>query len=317
MRILKDRCGNFGVMTALAAPLLFAVGGVSIDMANMLMTKNQLQDATDAAALAAASALVSDQRPSIDAAKEIARKFLRSQIAGASSAGIPADDEDGAQATGETPNWDDVNASDIIIAESPNGLKGKIFNVTVVNKHVIEFNAMTRLLGRDSITLETRSTAESATESKNALSMYLVLDRSGSMAWKTNTINTALTSCPNYTASNWSKYPKLAPTSPCYITKVDALKAAANDLFAQLLVADPESIYVRTGAVSYNSAQDPASDIAGERQPRPPMSTHSARSAAPRRPTPSRPPTRRFPQARKTAPMRARTVKCRRNTSCS
>lgn len=261
MRILKDRCGNFGVMTALAAPLLFAVGGVSIDMANMLMTKNQLQDATDAAALAAASALVSDQRPSIDAAKEIARKFLRSQIAGASSAGIPADDEDGAQATGETPNWDDVNASDIIIAESPNGLKGKIFNVTVVNKHVIEFNAMTRLLGRDSITLETRSTAESATESKNALSMYLVLDRSGSMAWKTNTINTALTSCPNYTASNWSKYPKLAPTSPCYITKVDALKAAANDLFAQLLVADPESIYVRTGAVSYNSAQDPASDI--------------------------------------------------------
>jgi Flp pilus assembly protein TadG/uncharacterized protein YegL len=266
MMMLKDRGGNFGMMTALVAPLLFAVGGVSIDMANMLLTKNQLQDATDAAALAAASALVSKEQPDIEAAKEIARKFLRSQIAGTGSASTPADGGDGAQADGaalapKTPNWDDVNTSDVIIAETPNGVKGKIFKVTVVNKHVIEFNAMTRLLGQDSIALETRSTAESATESKNALSMYLVLDRSGSMAWKTNTINTAKMSCPNYTESNWGKYPKLSATSPCYVTKIDALKTAASDLFAQLLVADPDSMYVRTGAVSYNAEQDPASEI--------------------------------------------------------
>lgn len=251
MKMWKDRGGNFGIMTALLAPLLFAVGGVSIDMANMLMSKNQLQDATDAAALAAASALVSEEHPSIEAAQELARKFLRTQISGAPSTAeneSSADSEDDGVSVG--------------ISETPNGATGKTFKVTVTAKQVLSFNAMTRLLGKESITLETSSTAESATESKNALSMYLVLDRSGSMAWKTDTVNTAKKSCPNYTESNWSKYPNLKATSPCYITKIDALKAAASDLFAQLTVADPDSIYVRTGAVSYNASQDTAGDIA-------------------------------------------------------
>jgi Flp pilus assembly protein TadG/uncharacterized protein YegL len=271
--MLKDRGGNFAMMTALLAPLLLAAGGVSIDMANILMTKNQLQDATDAAALAAASALVSDARPDIEAAKVIARKFLKTQATSASATGLPGDEQDGT-GTGQTlddegpdseaaaPEWDDINTTEINITETPNGAKGKSFEVTVVNKHLLQFNAMTRLLGKESIELETRSTAESATESKNALSMYLVLDRSGSMAWKTNTVNTAKASCPNYTEANWSRYPYLRATSPCYVTKIDALKMAVGDLLAQLLVADPESIYVRTGAVSYNSAQDAASNLA-------------------------------------------------------
>lgn len=79
------------MMTALIAPLLLAVGGVSVDVANMLMTKNQLQDATDAAALAAASALVSDARPDIEEAKAIARKFLKTQMAATSSADVPGE----------------------------------------------------------------------------------------------------------------------------------------------------------------------------------------------------------------------------------
>lgn len=270
--MLKDRGGNFGMMTALVAPLLLAAGGVSIDMANMLMTKNQLQDATDAAALAAASALVSNEQPNIEAAKSIARKFLKAQMASSGAADTPADGEqsgtatagaaDSAEAASEAPNWDDINTSQVNITETPNGIKGKSFEVSIVNKHRIEFNAMTRLLGTDSIELETRATAESSTESKNALSMYLVLDRSGSMAWKTNTIDTTKTKCPNYTEANWSRYPNLSATSPCYVTKVNALKTAASDLFAQLMLADPESIYVRTGAVSYNASQDPAGSLA-------------------------------------------------------
>ena len=264
VEMLKDRGGNFGMMAAVAAPLLLAAGGVSIDMANMLMTKNQLQDATDAAALAAASALVSDEQPSIEAAKEIARKFLRTQIGGTTTPGTPAESDDGAPsgATSPAPTWDDVNTLEVNITETPNGAKGKIFQVTVVNKHVIEFNAMTQLLGTDSIELEASSTAQSATESKNALSMYLVLDRSGSMAWKTNTINAAKTSCPNYTEANWSRYPYLKATSPCYVAKIDALKTAVSDLLAQLLVADPDQVYVRTAAISYNSAQDTAGTLA-------------------------------------------------------
>lgn len=270
--MLKDRGGNFGMMTALVAPLLLAAGGVSIDMANMLMTKNQLQDATDAAALAAASALVSNEQTNIEEAKSIARKFLKAQMASSSSADTPADGDqaptasaqsaDSATAAPETPDWDDVNTSEVNITETPNGVKGKSFKVSIVNKHLIQFNAMTRLLGTDSIELETRATAESATESKNALSMYLVLDRSGSMAWKTNTIDTSKSKCPNYTEANWSRYPNLSASSPCYITKINALKTAASDLFAQLMLADPEQTYVRTGAVSYNASQDPAGSLA-------------------------------------------------------
>ncbi|TCN24248.1 vWA domain-containing protein [Sinorhizobium americanum] len=264
MKMLKDRGGNFGMMTAVAAPLLLAAGGVSIDMANMLMTKNQLQDATDAAALAAASALVSEEQPSIAEAKEIARKFLKTQGGGTTTPDTPAGSGDGTPTDTQSsaPAWDDVNTLEVDITETPNGTKGKIFQVTVVNKRVIEFNAMTRLLGTDSIELEASSTAESATESKNALSMYLVLDRSGSMAWKTNTINTAKKSCPNYTEATWSKYPYLKATSPCYVTKIDALKTAVSDLLAQLLVANPDQIYVRTAAISYNSVQDAAGTLA-------------------------------------------------------
>ncbi|ABR61568.1 VWA domain-containing protein [Sinorhizobium medicae] len=269
MRMLRDRGGNFGMMTALVAPLLLAVGGVSVDVANMLMTKNQLQDATDAAALAAASALVSDARPDIEEAKDLARKFLKTQAAAATASDLPDEGPSiGARGGGNaddevpaTPRWEDVNATEIDITATPNGAKGKSFQVTVANKHLLQFNAMTRLLGPESIEIETRSTAESATESKNALSMYLVLDRSGSMAWKTNTINTGKAKCPNYTEANWSKYPDLKATGPCYVTKIDALKTAVGDLLAQLVTADPESAYVRTGAISYNSAQDAASSL--------------------------------------------------------
>uniref|UniRef100_UPI0030C6807C vWA domain-containing protein n=1 Tax=Sinorhizobium sp. KGO-5 TaxID=1470810 RepID=UPI0030C6807C len=269
MAMLRDRGGNFGMMTALLAPLLLAVGGVSVDVANMLMTQNQLQDATDAAALAAASALVSDAKPDIEEAKAIARKFLKTQTAVASATDMPGEEQQvGTRQASESegpaaaaPQWDDINTTEINIAATANGAKGMSFQVTVANKHRLQLNAMTRLLGQESVEIETQSTAESATESKNALSMYLVLDRSGSMAWKTNTVNTAKAKCQNYTEANWSKYPDLKATSPCYVTKVDALKAAVADLLRQLVTADPESIYVRTGAVSYNSAQDTASGL--------------------------------------------------------
>lgn len=266
MAMLKDRGGNFGIMAALVMPLILAAGGVAIDMAKMVTTKNQMQDEADAAALAAASALVSKEKPDIAKAKEIATNFLKAQTAG-NVVDVPGSGN-GASGSGSLasaksapPEVLEVNSSTVDILETANGATGKAFKVTVANKKTIQFNAMTRLLGQDSILLETRATAESATETKNALSMYLVLDRSGSMAWKTNTKNPAKTSCPNYTESNWGKYPNLAATSPCYITKVDALKTAVKDLLAQLKTADPKDLYVRTAAVSYNSAQDTAGNL--------------------------------------------------------
>ena len=59
----------------------------------------------------------------------------------------------------------------------------------------VTLNALTRLLGaaRTSATIEHlgQPTTLSADRNKNALSMYLVLDRSGSMAEYTDTVNAA------------------------------------------------------------------------------------------------------------------------------
>lgn len=257
MAMLKDRGGNFGMMAAVAAPMLLAAGGVAIDMADMMTAKTRMQDEADAAALAAASALVSKDPPTLDKAKEIALSFLNAQ-----STGNAVDSLGTKTAVADPDATDPVsNQATIDIVESANGATGKSYKVTVLNKQTLQFNAMTRLLGQKSIELETLSTAESATESKNALSMYLVLDRSGSMAWKTNTLNTTKNSCPNYTEANWGKYPYLKATSPCYVTKIDALKTAVSDLFKQLNTADPNASYVRTAAVSYNAAQDKAGTL--------------------------------------------------------
>lgn len=267
MAMLKDRGGNFGMMAALATPLILAAGGVAIDLANMVTMKNQMQDAADAAALAAASALAAKTPETPEKAKEIALNFLKAQSAGSTSEGWGESGGTGdaafksASADLASDDAPPADEATVDIIEGSNGATGKTFKVSIVNKHTIEFNAMTRLLGQKWTQLETRATAESATETKNALSMYLVLDRSGSMAWKTNTKNTAKSSCPNYTESNWGKYPNLAATSPCYVTKIDALKAAVKDLLAQLKTADPKDLYVRTAAVSYNSAQDTAGNL--------------------------------------------------------
>ncbi|KOF18124.1 von Willebrand factor type A [Ensifer adhaerens] len=267
MAMLKDRGGNFGMMAALATPLILAAGGVAIDLANMVTMKNQMQDAADAAALAAASALAAKTPETPEKAKEIALNFLKAQSAGSASEGWGESGGTGdaafksASADLASDDAPPADEATVDIIEGSNGATGKTFKVSIVNKHTIEFNAMTRLLGQKWTQLETRATAESATETKNALSMYLVLDRSGSMAWKTNTKNTAKSSCPNYTESNWGKYPNLAATSPCYVTKIDALKAAVKDLLAQLKTADPKDLYVRTAAVSYNSAQDTAGNL--------------------------------------------------------
>jgi uncharacterized protein YegL len=82
---------------------------------------------------------------------------------------------------------------------------------------------------------------------KNAFSMYLVLDRSGSMDEDTNTSYT--TTC--YT-NIWNKTGAYQCTKK--YTKIEALKLATADLMTQLSTADPDHKYVRTAAVSYNSS---------------------------------------------------------------
>ncbi len=251
--IIPDRAGNFGIMTAIVLPILLASGGVAIDMANMVMTKNKFQDATDAAALAAASALASQGVSHADA-EIIALNFLKAQVTSSESlAGEP----------GGGGEENISNAAKVTITETAQLGSGKSFKVSITFTHAVPLNPMTRLLGKQTADVGTESTAESSTESKNALSMFLVLDRSGSMGENTSTVDSGN---PTYTydCSYYSGKKLIAKTCTAknYLTKITALKLATADLLTQLLAADPTAQLVRMGAVSYNNLMQTQTDLA-------------------------------------------------------
>lgn len=251
-RLLGDRGGNFALMTAIVCPIILAAGGVAIDLTNMVMTRATLQDAADSAALAAASALANDGKSQADA-KLLAMQFLKTQMA---DGGIAMD------ATSKAANDLELQTGTTIsITETAMLGNGKSYKVDISTNHTVNFNAFTRLLGQTSTLLTAKSTAESATESKNALSMFLVLDKSGSMAWITNEENKLVNSCINWTEQNWGSS-KVKATSPCYVSKMAALKLAVASLFTQFTIADPTNTFVRTGAISYDLASYTPSDLA-------------------------------------------------------
>jgi Flp pilus assembly protein TadG/uncharacterized protein YegL len=243
-RFLRDRKGNFAMMAAFTFPVILAAAGVAIDLTSMVLAKAELQDATDAAALAAASALANDKK-SVGEAKAIAIAFMKTQLADT-----------------KAMSWNGTSTipdPTIDIKETPSAGGGKTFNVAISMVGDVEFSPFTRLLGHESATLNTASSTESATESKSALSMYLVLDKSGSMLAPTDELSTTQTSCYRYNTGGTLVSNK--PMTPCYVQKIDALKLAAASLFAQLEEADPNKFYVRTGTVAYNGGMGTAHTI--------------------------------------------------------
>jgi Flp pilus assembly protein TadG len=243
-RLLKDRLGNFAMVTAVTIPVILAAGGVAIDMTKMVLAKAELQDATDAAALAAASALANEKKNATQA-KQIAEELFAMQISGTS----------GVVKEGDTTI---VDAAPIInISQKTTEDNGKIYNIDITATYSVKFSAFTRMLGHDGIKLTAKSFTESATESKNALSMYLVLDKSGSMLANTTEVNYSVSSCKQYNDGG----SPISQTKPCYIKKIEALKLAAASLFTQLNAADPKTMYVRTGTVSYNDKMSNPSDL--------------------------------------------------------
>lgn len=241
-RLARDRRGNFAAMTAILLPVLLGAGGISIDVTKMIMTKTRLQDAADSAALAAASALA-NKGYTVEKAKLLAIQFLAAQMREGSDLGDEVAKAKDAEITSGTS---------IDIREVATVGTGKTFVINMTARYSMDLNPLTRLLVKDKATLTASTSAESATESKNALSMFLVVDRSGSMSFKTNEIASKTEACQNYTESNWGEYPNLKTSKPCYTKKIGALKLAVASLATQLNTADPKKELVRTAAVSYN-----------------------------------------------------------------
>ena len=259
-RLRNDRAGNFGMLAAIVLPLVLAGGGMAIDLTRVVMARASLQDAADSAALAAASALANDGKSQVEA-KLLAMQFLATQM---HSGGVTVDKDVPTTDKDNKTDEDDYDIganTSISIKETAMLGNGKSYSVDIATKYEVKFNAFTRLFGQKSTELNARSSAESATESKNALSMFLVLDKSGSRAWITNEKDKLVNSCINWTEANWGNN-KTKPTSPCYVSKMAALKLAVASLFTQFAIADPTNTFVRTGAIAYDSATYSPSELA-------------------------------------------------------
>lgn len=241
-RFLADTSGNFGIMTAILLPILLGVAGAGIEFANVMQVKADLQNTADSAALAAATeARVKKGDATDEEIKEIAKAFIASQQL--------------KNLTEEERKELEKN-SPISIATTEDA-RGKTYIIETTINRQLQLNPLIGFFGTKTINISATGIAKSTVNKGAPISMYLVLDRSGSMSFKTDTVDTNKTSCQNYTASNWSSYPSLKSTSPCYVNKATSLKTAISFLVATLKTADPThtadggSELVRTGASVY------------------------------------------------------------------
>lgn len=243
-RLLRNKSGNLTVMAALILPVGLGVAGLALDMSKMIATKAALQNASDAAALAAASALA-NKGISTSEAKILAADFISGQMAN------KMDNPD----VEKTTPFNFSSCTHVNVQDQTTVGTAKKFNVTVQTCYDVKYSALSAFLGQSGGRLTVTSSTESTTESKNALSMYLVLDRSGSMAEYTDTVSGSY-SC---------RYGRKTYTCYTYYDKITALRIAATNLMDQLSASDPDTALVRTAAVSYNSGmQTPVSMKWGE-----------------------------------------------------
>lgn len=238
--LLRDRKGNLSIIAALVLPVGLAAAGMAIDMSKMVASKAALQNAADAAALAAASALVNEEITTTQATA-LATDFVKGQMANHIDAP-------------ETPEqaFDFGTCTNVAVQQDATVGTAKKYTVKVSTCYDVQYSALSAFMGRSSGRVSVSSTTQSSTEAKNALSMYLVLDRSGSMAEYTNTIS----------GSYQCRYGRRTTTCYSYYDKITALRMAATNLMVQLASVDPDKLLIRTAAVSYNSAMQTPVNLA-------------------------------------------------------
>ncbi|MFK4767394.1 pilus assembly protein TadG-related protein [Rhizobium sp. ZW T2_16] len=264
-RFADDRGGNFGMMTALMLPLLCGAAGFAIDFTNAMQVKTNLQSIADAASLAGASAM-SQQGYTKAQAEKLTKDYFVAQIIASGLADATTTDEKTAAETKLRA------ATTATATENTSGSAKPTYTVKLDTLYALNLNPITGIFAGKSMSIGINATSTTGTDgndTRTGISMYLALDRSGSMSFVTSTSKGKGTSCVNYTAENWRYKDYLSPSSPCYVRKIEALKTAANALFDSLKKADSSissanstSTLVRVGAVSYTDETQKASSIA-------------------------------------------------------
>lgn len=267
--LLADEAGNFAMMTAILLPVTIGVGGVAVDLTNVMREKAEIQNIADAATLAAASKMSKDDISEAEATKMAKDEMVGQYLANLQSSGMSEDQIAAAKADLQK----NMNTGATITST---GGSSKNFEVRMTLKANVQLSGLTRILGFESVPISVSSISASAREG-NALSMYLVLDQSGSMAWDTTTVDPINpTKQETYTATvqgtcydYWRGYysctynEQRTRTVANYVTKIAALKTAAGVMMTELLkAAAPDQTNVtsqeneakkliRIGAVSY------------------------------------------------------------------
>ena len=245
----RSRAGNLTILGALAMPVGLVSVGMALDLASMIATKSKLQAAADAGAVAAAAALVNDDATE-DEAKELAKSFIRGQL----SNELLAIEDPNAESGQSTYDFD--QCTDVTVTPTTGYGNSITYDVTVNTCLEMQLTALNVLLGHSSETVDVSSSAQSTTATQNAMSMYLVLDRSGSMGWDTDTVTGTQTV---WVKCGYKRYCQEEQTT--YLSKIDALKNAAGELLDVINSADPDGLYARLAAVSYNSAMQTPQDF--------------------------------------------------------
>ena len=245
-RFAKDRAGNFGIMAAAMLPVLLAVGGVAVDLTNVMEQKNKLQALADGATLAAAATMADKGTMTAAEAQTLAKSFVLGPMkADIRNSGLPTAEQDAAIAKLEQ----DTSALAIISTTSNTAAS---YEVSMRSGYDVPLSGLTALLGFTTMRVAVESKSASGREG-NALSMYLALDESGSMAWDTTTVDPVNpTKQETYDCSNNWKPKTCTRTVTNYLSKMLSLKTAAAVMFAELKKADPNSELIRVGADSYD-----------------------------------------------------------------
>ncbi|WP_064683214.1 pilus assembly protein [Rhizobium bangladeshense] len=246
-RMFSDRGGNFGIMTAVLTPVLLGAAGMAVHVGDMLLSKQQLQEAADSAALATATALANGTIQSSQA-EAFARNFVAGQMANYLQSGV------------------DIKSATGVSVQTNTSGNSTSYQVTVSPSYDLTVNPLMQAVGFTTQHLSTSGTTVGGhSQTQGSISMFLALDKSGSMGEPTTTVTTeSYTYKCNPHLNNKGKtvYDTCTGTRTRYYTKIEALKLAAGNLFAQLNSADPNAEYVRTGAVSYDIIEYPASSLA-------------------------------------------------------
>ncbi|MGZ2485331.1 Flp pilus assembly protein TadG [Rhizobium pisi] len=250
-RMFSDRGGNFGVMTAILMPVLLGAAGMAIQVGDILLSKQQLQEAADSAALATATALANGTIQTSQA-ETFARNFVAGQMANYLQTGV------------------DIQNATVVNVQTTTSGKSTTYQVTVSPSYDLAVNPLMQAIGFSTQHLSTSGTTTSGhSQSQGSISMYLALDKSGSMGDPTATVNEDDPTEPftydcngHYNKKDKWVFDTCTGSRTKYYTKIEALKIAAGNLFSQLNSADPNAEYVRTGAVSYDLVQYTPSNLA-------------------------------------------------------